>query len=146
MNGAPFFGVGNITRDPELRFTQAGVAFVNFGLAVNRRFQRKGASDWDEETTFFDVTAWGDLADNAATSLAKGDRVIVEGRLEQQNWETDAGEKRSKIAVVADDIGPSLRWATAEVTKAERRTPAHAGASNGRPAGANQYAPDEEPF
>jgi len=110
---------GNLTRDPELKFVSSGQALVKFGLAVNRRWQNRQTQEWEEATSFFDVTAWGDLAQNVAQSLAKGSRVMVAGRLEQQSWETD-GEKKSKISVIADEVGPSLRWATAEVTKTER--------------------------
>jgi len=118
--------VGNVTRDPELRFTPSGQAVANFGLAVNRRWQNRQSQAWEEATSFFDVVAWGEMGEHAAESLSKGSRVLVEGRLEQRSWETDGGERRSKVEVVADEIGPSLRWATAVVTKTERRAPASA--------------------
>ncbi len=149
--------VGNITRDPELRFTPGGMAVAQFGLAVNRRRQDRTTNEWKEETSFFDVVAYGSLAENISESLSRGSRVLVQGRLEQRSWETQDGDRRSKIEVVADEIGPSLRWATAEVTKNERRgdggnTPGGAGPSSGgsfsRP-GTNQppaYDYDEEPF
>ena len=121
--------VGNVTRDPELRFTPTGQAVANFGLAVNRRWQNRQSQEWEEATSFFDVVAWGEMGEHAAESLSKGSRVLVEGRLEQRSWETDGGERRSKVEVVADEIGPSLRWATAVVTKTERRQPAAAGVS-----------------
>ena len=111
--------VGNITRDPELRYTPSGQSIATFGMAVNRRFQRN--NQWEEQTSFFNITAWGTLGENAAHSLQKGARILVNGRLEQRSWETQEGEKRSVVEVVADEIGPSLRWATAEVTKNERR-------------------------
>jgi single-strand DNA-binding protein len=111
--------VGNITRDPELRFTPSGQPIATFGMAVNRRFQRN--NQWEEQTSFFNITAWGTLGENASSSLQKGARIIVNGRLEQRSWETQEGEKRSVVEVVADEIGPSLRWATAEITKNERR-------------------------
>src|SRR5262245_26153319 len=107
--------VGNITRDPELRFTTGGRAVASFGLAVNRRYQVNG--EWQEQTSYFNVTAWGQLGENAAQSLSKGARTIVAGRLEQREYETREGEKRSVVEVVADEIGPSLRWATAQVEK-----------------------------
>jgi len=110
---------GNVTRDPELRFTNGGAALVNFGLAVNRRWQDRDG-EWQEEAHFFDVTAWQDLAENVAQTITKGARVIVDGRLRFHTWETDDGENRSKVEIVADDVGPSLRWATAEVTRNER--------------------------
>lgn len=110
--------IGNLTRDPELRYTTGGRAVASFGLAVNRRYQSNG--EWQEQTSFFNVVAWGDLGENCAASLTKGGRAIVTGRLEQRSWDTNDGEKRSVVEVVADEIGPSLRWATAEVAKTER--------------------------
>jgi single-strand DNA-binding protein len=125
--------VGNITRDPELRFTPNGQARATFGLAVNRRWQNRQTQEWEEATSFFDVTCWGDLGDNVSESLAKGARVIVIGRLDQRSWETDNGEKRSKVEIIADEVGPSLRWATAQVSKTERRGP------DGGPGGGGGY-------
>lgn len=116
--------VGNITRDPELRFTASGQATASFGLAVNRVWTDRQTNEKREAVSFFDVVCWREQAENASESLTKGMRVIVTGRLEQRTWETDAGEKRSKVEVVADEIGPSLRWSTAEVTRNDRRGPA----------------------
>lgn len=113
--------VGNVTRDPELRFTPAGQATATFGLAVNRRWQNKSTQEWEEQVSFFDVMCWREMAENASVSLVKGARIIVTGRLEQRSWETPEGDKRSRIEVIADDIGPSLRWATANIVKNERR-------------------------
>ena len=115
--------VGNATRDPELRFTPSGQATASFGLAVNRKWQNRQTQEWEEAVSFFDVVCWRELAENASESITRGTRVIVSGRLEQQTWETPEGDKRSKIQVVADDIGPSLRWASAAVAKNERRGP-----------------------
>lgn len=132
--------VGNVTRDPEMAFTPSGAGNAKFGIAVNRRWQNKQTQEWEEATSFFNVVAWGDLGDNVASSVTKGQRVIVTGRLEQRSWETDEGEKRSIVEVVADEVGPSLRWATAEVSKNERREGA---------APRQQQVPvphDEEPF
>ena len=150
--------VGNITRDPELRFTPTGQARATFGLAVNRRWQNRQTQEWEEQTSFFNVTCWGDLGDNVSESLSKGARVIVTGRLEQRSWETPEGEKRSVVEIVADEVGPSLRWATAQVTRTERKGPGEGGfgggggggqqsrpAQNTAPAGDN-YGYDEEPF
>jgi single-strand DNA-binding protein len=114
---------GNLTRDPEIRYTREGQASATFGLAVNRRWQTRGSDEWEEATSFFDVVCWRDLAENVALSLVKGSRVIVTGRLDQRTWENDAGERRSRVELSAEDVGPSLRFATAEVTKAERRVP-----------------------
>ncbi len=140
--------VGNITRDPELRFTPSGAAVANFGLAWNRK-----GRDGEEVVSFFDITAWSQLAENASESLTKGMRVVVYGRLDQRSWENQEGERRSKVEIVADETAPSLRWATAEVTKNEYRGDGNSagGSSSGggnRPAG-NQppaYDPNEEPF
>lgn len=107
--------IGNVTRDPELRYTQGGRTVAGFGLAVNRRFQVDG--EWQETTSFFDVAVWGDLGENTAKTVEKGHRVIVIGRVEQRSWDTEGGERRSKHEVVADEIGPSLRWAQAKLTK-----------------------------
>lgn len=113
--------VGNATRDPELRFTPSGQAVANFGLAVNRRWQNRQTQEWEEAVSFFDITCWGQLAENVAESIQKGTRVVVDGRLDQRSWETEQGDKRSKVEIVADEVAPSLRWATATVTKNERR-------------------------
>ena len=111
---------GNTTREADLRYTPGGQSVATFGLAVNRRWRNKQTDEWEEQTSFFDVKAWGQLAENIAESIPKGTRVIVTGRLEQRSWETDNGEKRSKVEVVADEVAPSLRWATAQVQKIER--------------------------
>jgi single-strand DNA-binding protein len=141
--------VGNVTRDPEIRFTTGGRGVASFGLAVNRRYQSNG--EWQEQTSFFDVVAWGTLGENAAASLNKGTRVVVYGRLEQRSWETENGEKRSKVEVIADELGPSLRWAKAEIEKIARTTEgggAPAGGGNAPRAGdpGPAYSGDEEPF
>jgi len=123
--------VGNVTRDPELRFTPTGQATATFGLAVNRRWQNRQTQEWEEATSFFDIVCWREMAENASESLQKGSRVIVTGRLEQRSWETNDGEKRSKVEVIADEVGPSLRWATAEVKKNDRRGPGDFGGGGG---------------
>ena len=104
--------VGNLTGDPELRYTSSGTAIANIAIAVNRRWRDRN-NEWQEETSFFRGTLWREQAENAAESLQKGMRIIVTGRLEQRSWETQEGDKRSIIEVRIDDIGPSLRWATA---------------------------------
>lgn len=110
--------VGNITRDPELTTTKGGTAVTELGLAVNRRWPDKdNAGEWNEKTSFFDVVCWQTLGENVAQSLAKGTRVLVVGRLEQDRWENEEGEKRSKIRIIADSVSPSLEWATADVVK-----------------------------
>lgn len=129
---------GNCTRDPELRFTPSGVAVATFGVAVNRRWQNKATNEWEEAVSFFDVTTWQQLAENVSESITKGTRVTVVGRLDQRSYETQDGEKRSKVEIVADDVTPSLRYATAYVTKNERQ-----GAPAGGYAGEEQYAGEE---
>jgi len=114
---------GNLTRDPEIRYTRDGQANATFGLAVTRRWQPRGAEDWEEATSFFDVVCWRGLAENVALSLVKGSRVVVTGRLDQHTWETEMGERRSRVEVTADDVGASLRFATVEISKVERRSP-----------------------
>jgi len=144
--------VGNATRDPELRFTPSGQAIATFGIAVNRSWRNKQSNEWEEAVSFFDVTCWAQMAENVAESVTKGTRVLVSGRLEQRSWETNDGEKRSKVEIVADEIGPSLRFATAGVTKNERRGgDFDGGGGGGAPrAVANEapggYGNDEEPF
>jgi len=145
--------VGNVTRDPELRFTNSGQATASFGLAVNRRWQNRQTQEWEEQVSFFDVVCWREMAENVSESLTKGSRVVVTGRLEQRSWEDkNTGDKRSKIEIVADEVAPSLRWATAQVTRNERRDGDGGGRPAPRPAAAgNQpssggYGYDEEPF
>ena len=113
--------VGNLTRDPELRFTAGGKGVASFGVAVNRRYQVNG--EWQEKVSFFNVIAWDPLGENAAASLTKGTRIIVTGRLEQREYETTDGEKRNVVEIVADELGPSLRWARAEVERTQRTGP-----------------------
>ena len=153
--------VGNLTRDPELRFTAGGKGIASFGVAVNRRWQQNG--EWQEKVSFFNVTAWDTLGENAAASLTKGTRIIVTGRLEQREYETKEGEKRNVVEIVADEIGPSLRWARAEVERIARDSSGggsgsrdssgggSAGAASNAGASGASRAPDpvygdEEPF
>ncbi len=121
MSGNTITIIGNVTKDPELRFTASGQATASFGIAVNRRWQNRQTNDWEEQVSFFNVVTWREMAENVAESLHKGSRVIVTGRLEQRSWETPDGDKRSVVDIVADEIGPSLRWATAQVVRNERR-------------------------
>lgn len=145
--------VGNLTREPELRFTAGGKGIASFGVAVNRRWQQNG--EWQEKVSFFNVTAWDSLGENVAASLNKGARVIVTGRLEQREYETKDGEKRNVVEIVADEIGPSLRWARAQVERIARdssNTSGGGGSSSGGSSNAGaSRAPDpvygdEEPF
>ena len=111
--------VGNLTRDPVLRVTAGGLAVCEMGLAVSRRW-RTNEGDAKENTSFFSVVAWRGLAEHCAASLHKGELVMVVGRPEQRNWQTDNGERRNTVEVVADDVGPSLRWATAVIERTAR--------------------------
>lgn len=112
--------VGNLTEDPELRYTPNGAAVANLRVAVNRRTP-DGSGGWkDAETSFFRVNAWRSLAENAAESLTRGSRVVVVGRLRSRSWENQEGETRSAVEIEADELGPSLRWATAKVEKQSR--------------------------
>ncbi len=115
--------VGNLTRDPVLRVTAGGLAVAELGLAVSRRW-RDHDGDPKEHTSYFSVVAWRALAEHCAATLHKGDLVMVVGRPEQRSWQTDNGERRATVEVVADDIGPSLRWATAVVERTSRLSPA----------------------
>jgi single-strand DNA-binding protein len=123
--------VGNLTRDPEIRFTATGRAVASFGIAVGRRYQVNG--EWQEQTSYFNITAWGQLGENAAATFTKGTRVVVTGRLEQREYTSREGEKRTAIDVIADELGPSLRWATATVVRTPKQDGQGGGSSN-RPA------------
>ncbi len=112
--------VGNLTDDPELRYTPNGAAVAKFRVAVNRRYKDQSGEWKDGDTSYFTVNAWRTLAENVAESLTRGANVIVVGRLQQRSWETQDGEKRTVIEIEADEIGPSLRWATAKVEKQGR--------------------------
>ena len=137
--------VGNVTRDPELRFTSSGAAVASFGLAWNQK-----GRDGEETAHFFDVTAWRQLGENLSESLRKGMRVVVYGRLDYRTWEGQNGEKRSAVQIVADEVSPSLRWATADVNRNERSDSGGGGGGGGgsRPPAAQPptYDLDEEPF
>jgi single-strand DNA-binding protein len=113
--------IGNLVDDPELRFTNNGTPVTNFRVAVTPRVQEAGT--WrDGETSFFRVNAWRDQATHLAESLHRGDRVMVVGRLRQRTWETPEGERRSVAEIEADEVGASLRWATASVERATNRS------------------------
>jgi single-strand DNA-binding protein len=134
--------VGNLTDDPELRFTPNGAAVANFRLAVTPRI-RQGDTWTDGETSFFRINCWRQLAENATESLSKGARAIVIGRLRMRSWETDAGEKRSVVEVEADEVAPSLKWAVAKPQRGNRE-----GEPLARAAGASKGGQfnDEPPF
>lgn len=145
--------VGNVTRDPELRFTAGGAAVARFSVAWNNRTQNRQTNETEEQVSYFDVTCWRQLAENVADSITKGTRVIVYGRLDQRSWESAPGERKSKVEIIADDVAPSLRFATASLTKNDMRG---GGGGDGGPRGGGgqpravpnspEYDPDEEPF
>jgi single-strand DNA-binding protein len=111
--------VGNLTDDPELKFTANGAAVANFRLAVTPRV-REGDSWKDGETSFFRINVWRQMAENVAESMTKGSRAVVVGRLRQRSWETPEGEKRTVTEVEADEVAPSLKFATAKVERSSR--------------------------
>jgi single-strand DNA-binding protein len=142
--------VGNLVEDPELRFTPSGVAMAKIRIAVNRRWRGQDGT-WQEDTSFFGGTLWREQAEQVAESLQKGMRVIVTGSLEQRSWETQEGDKRSVVEIRIDEIGPSLRWATAAVTKTQRSDDWSGGNQGGganapSTAARDDYGPDEAPF
>ena len=126
--------VGNLTNDPELRFTPSGAAVANFTVASTPRMFDKNSNEWkDSETLFMRCSVWREAAENVAESLTRGTAVIVTGRLQSRTYETKEGEKRTVIELACDEVGPSLRRATAKVTKAQR-----GGGSGGSGGGAGQ--------
>jgi single-strand DNA-binding protein len=112
MTEAAVSFAGNLTDDPELRHTESGIARAMFRVAVKRRPE--------QEASFFTVVVWRDQAEHASQSLSKGSRVVVVGRLQQRSWTAEDGSARSTVEVVAEELGPSLRWATATTTRATR--------------------------
>ncbi len=150
--------VGNLTADPELRFTASGVAMANISVADSRRYQDRNG-EWQEDTSFFRGTCWRDVAENVAESLTKGARVIISGRLKQRTWETNEGEKRNVVEIDIQEIGPSLRWATASVTRTPKKDDFSGGGGGGggggygggnsapaAPVARTDVGPDEAPF
>ena len=113
--------IGNLVKDPELRFTQAGAAVANFTVASTPRTFDRASGEWkDGEALFLRCSIWRQAAENVAESLTRGMRVIVQGRLRQRSFDTKEGEKRTVIEMEVDEVGPSLRYSTAKVNKAER--------------------------
>ncbi|QZY29132.1 single-stranded DNA-binding protein [Nocardioides coralli] len=134
--------VGNITDDPELRFTPSGAAVANFTVASTPRTMNRQTNEWEDgEPLFLRCSIWRQAAENVAESLQKGARVIVQGRLKARTWETREGEKRTSFELDVDEIGPSLRWATAKVTKASR-----SGGGGGGGYGAPQQSSQPDPW
>lgn len=134
--------VGNLTADPELRYTQNGLAVANFTIASTPRTFDRAKNEWiDGEALFLRASVWREFAEHVAGSLTKGSRVIASGRLKQRSYETKEGEKRTSYELDVDEIGPSLRYATASVTRAQ----SSGGARGGAPAG-NFGGAVEEPW
>ena len=138
--------IGNITADPELNETPGGAQVVNFSIAVNRRWKDRNGED-QEQTSFVEVVVWSDLAVNVSRSLSKGDRAIVIGRFEQQSWDDkDTGKKRSTLKLIADEVSPSLRWATASVSKVTKDGNSSRSSSARNQPAASSGGDGEEPF
>jgi single-strand DNA-binding protein len=134
--------VGNLTADPELRFTPSGAAVANFTVASTPRIYDRQSGEWkDGEALFLRCNIWREAAENVAESLTRGARVIVTGRLKQRSFETREGEKRTVVEVEVDEIGPSLRYATAKVNKASRSGGGGGFGGGSRPAPAPAPAP-----
>lgn len=143
--------VGNLTADPELRFTPSGAAVANFTVASTPRIYDRQSGEWkDGEALFLRCNIWREAAENVAESLTRGSRVIVTGRLKQRSFETREGEKRTVVEVEVDEIGPSLRYATAKVNKASRSGGGGGGFGGGGGSrsggGGGQSAPAEDPW
>lgn len=145
--------VGNLTADPELRFTPSGKPVANFTVASTPRYFDRQAGEWKDGNALFQrCNLWNQPAENVAETLTKGTRVVVQGRLRQRSFETKEGEKRTVVDLEVDEIGPSLRYATAKVSKASR---SHGGSGSGSsepdpwgsaPPGADGPMTDEPPF
>lgn len=114
--------VGNLCADPEIRETSGGLAVADLRIAENRNYQDSDG-EWQTSVAYYTVQVWRRLAENTAKSLRKGDRVVAVGRMRQDSWTTDAGEKRSRYVVDADELAASVRFATMEITKPERLEP-----------------------
>ena len=133
--------VGNLTDDPELRFTPSGAAVANFTVASTPRTFDKNSNEWvDGEAMFLRCSIWRQAAENVAESLTRGARVVVTGRLKQRSFETREGEKRTVIELDVDEVGPSLRYATAKINRTQR------GSSSGGGFGGSSGAPADDPW
>lgn len=144
--------VGNLTADPELRYTQSGIAVANFTIASTPKVFDRRANDWkDGEALFLRASCWREFAEHVAGSLTKGSRVVATGRLKHRSYETKEGEKRTSIELEIDEIGPSLRYSTAQVTKADYNGSSRAATSTTTPANDDTWVTpgnynDETPF
>jgi single-strand DNA-binding protein len=143
--------VGNLTDDPELRYTPNGVAVTNMRVAVNRRIRNSQTNEWDDKLDgFFTVNVWRDHAENVAESLKRGTRVLVQGRLISRSYEDKEGQTRWVTEIEADEVCPSLRWATAKISKVNRSSGGQSGGNTsdswGAPPPAQAPAADDVPF
>jgi single-strand DNA-binding protein len=137
--------VGNLTNDPELRFTPSGAAVASFTVASSSRVLDKTTNEWkDGETVFMRCSVWRQYAENVAESLTKGTRVLVSGRLKQRSYETREGEKRTVMELEVDDVGPALRYATAKVNRVQRQGGGYGEGGSG--SGAAGGAPADDPW
>jgi single-strand DNA-binding protein len=137
--------VGNLTSDPELRYTQNGLAVANFTIASTPRTFDRASNDWkDGDALFLRASVWREFAEHVAGSLTKGSRVIATGRLRQRSYETKEGEKRTSIELEVDEIGPSLRYATAQITRTSSSREGGGAVGGGGNRGGS--APADEPW
>lgn len=138
--------VGNLTADPELKFTNSGVALASFTIASTPRTFDKQSNEWrDGEALFLRCSVWREFAEHVAASLTKGSRVIAKGNLRQRSYETREGERRTSFELDVDEIGPSLRYATAQVTRSQQRGQGGFNAAAAPQTGANTYPPQNDP-
>ena len=136
--------VGNLTSDPELRYTQNGLAVANFTIASTPRNFDRASNDWkDGDALFLRASVWREFAEHVAGSLTKGSRVVATGRLKQRSYETKEGEKRTSIELEVDEIGPSLRYATAQVTRTSSSREGGSGGGGGNPQQSRGQVADE---
>jgi single-strand DNA-binding protein len=125
---------GRLTRDPELRYSAKGTAVVKFAVVTSKSFKNRETDEWEETgTTFWDVVAFSQLAEGCAESLVKGTAVVVTGTAAQEEWTDKEGQKRRTMKVTADDVAPSLRWASAKVSRTDRSRPARTPQADGDP-------------
>ena len=138
--------IGNLTKDPDLRYTQSGIPVASLSVAVNRRVRNKDTNEWEDKLDgYFDINIWRDHAENVAESLNKGDRVVVIGRITKRSWEDKEGNTRWSTEIEADEVCPSLRWAKVRVEKASggggSRQPAMSGGGGQAPPVSDEDVP-----
>ena len=142
--------IGNLTADPELRWTQSGAAVADFTVASTPRTYDRNAGEWrDGDTLFMRCSVWRETAENVAESLRKGMRVIVQGRLTQRSYDTQQGERRTVVELQVDEVGPSLHRARAQVTRVQAQAasaPSASASASGGAAGWRQEAPQHDPW